>query len=95
MHHCKITKTNTKFKKPEQTAIYREASERAGSHVFSKDKLAISKDNQITLSTNNTTSSQMKDSTQVSAVTDRPMQRAALRQTAKFKNGHVTITTPI
>jgi len=26
----------------------------------------------------------MKDSTQVSAVTDRPMQRAALRQTAKF-----------
>jgi len=29
------------------------------------------------------------------AVADKPARRAAPRQTAKFKNGHVTITTPI
>jgi len=32
---------------------------------------------------------------QISAVADEPGRRAASRQTSEFKNGHVTITTPI
>ena len=33
--------------------------------------------------------------TSSSAVTDKPARRAASRQTAKLKNSHMTITTPI
>jgi len=34
-------------------------------------------------------------SLQGSTVADKPARRAASRQTAKFQNGHVTVTTPI